>query len=182
MNNGRNRSSGRAAADGNNAYQYDFDYDYESERLVTPLEKKEKQQIVLTEIKKKKEDKKIKKSIIMNIVVIVALGLVVAFRYASVTQINYENHKLQQQYDQLSALSENMKVDIESNMSIAEIANIAENKLGMHKPLSYQVQYIPVQAIDQTEYKNTEFTKEEDAVKAWHEKAMQSIKLFLGLI
>ena len=113
---------------------------------------------------------------------LVALGLTVAFRYASVTQINYENHKLQQEYEQLNATMENMQVDIESSMSIAEIANIAEKKLGMHKPLSYQIEYVNVETIDQTEYENTEFTKEENLDLAWHQKAIESIKLFLGLI
>ncbi len=180
MNRGRNRSGGRASVDGNNAYQYDFDF--ESRELYVPAEKIEKKQIVLTEIKKKKEDKKVKRSVIVNVIVIVALGLTVAFRYASVTQINYENHALQQEYDQLNATMENMQLDIESSMSIAEIANIAEKKLGMHKPLSYQIEYVRVEAIDQTEYKNTEFTKEEVSDLAWHQKALGSIKLFLGLI
>ena len=64
----------------------------------------------------------------------------------------------------------------------AEIAEIAEKKLGMHKPLSYQIRYVPVEAIDQTEYKNTEFTKDEASDSAWHQKALERIKLFLGLI
>lgn len=180
MNRGRNRTDGRAAIGGNNAYQYDFDYD--SKEFYIPEEKVEKKQIVLTEIKKKKEDKKVKRSVIVNVMVLVALGLTVAFRYASVTQINYENHKLQQEYEQLNATMENMQVDIESSMSIAEIANIAEKKLGMHKPLSYQIEYVNVETIDQTEYENTEFTKEENLDLAWHQKAIESIKLFLGLI
>ena len=75
-----------------------------------------------------------------------------------------------------------MEVEIESSMSIAEIAEIAEKKLGMHKPLSYQIRYVPVEAIDQTEYKNTEFTKDEASDSAWHQKALDRIKLFLGLI
>ncbi|MFR1519132.1 MAG: cell division protein FtsL [Clostridia bacterium] len=180
MNRGRNAAGGRAPVGGSNAYQYDFDY--ERQEFYVPEEKVEKKQLVLTEIKKKKEDKKVKRSVIANVMLIVALGLVVAFRYASVTQINYENHKLQQEYDQLNAVAENMQVDIESSMSIAEIANIAEKKLGMHKPLSYQIQYVSVETIDQTEYKNTEFTKEEVSDLAWHQKALKNIKLFLGLI
>ena len=69
---------------------------------------------------------------------------------------------------------------VDSNQK--EIANIAEKKLGMHKPLSYQIEYVNVETIDQTEYENTEFTKEENLDLAWHQKAIESIKLFLGLI
>ena len=153
-----------------------------SENFIFRQKKSKKKQIVLTEIKKKKEDKKVKRSVIVNVILLVALGLTVAFRYASVTQINYENHKLQQEYDELNAAIENMEVEIESRMSIAEIAEIAEKKLGMHKPLSYQIRYVPVEAIDQTEYKNTEFTKDEASDSAWHQKALERIQLFLGLI
>ncbi len=167
---------------GNNAYQYDYDYEYDYRGNSAPSEKIDKQRIVLTEIKRKNEDKKIKRGIIINIVLIVALGLTVAFRYASVTQINYENHKLQKEYDQLSAQAENLQVDIESSMSIAEIANIAENRLGMHKPLSYQIRYVPIEILDQTEFKNAEFTKAETTDQAWHQKMLENIKHFLGLI
>ena len=66
----------------------------------------------------------IKKNIIVSIFLLVAMGLTVAFRYASVTQINYENHKLEQEYQQKAAIVQNLEMEIESNMSIAEIAEI----------------------------------------------------------
>ena len=182
MNRGRSGIGGRAASDGSNAYRYDYEFEPDVGEFYIPAEKIGKKQIVLTEIKKKKEDKKVKRSVIVNVILLVALGLTVAFRYASVTQINYENHKLQQEYDELNAAIENMEVEIESSMSIAEIAEIAEKKHGKHKPLSYQIRYVPVEAIDQTEYKNTEFTKDEASDSAWHQKALERIKLFLGLI
>lgn len=171
----------------NNAYQYDFSTGAEETiRLPrvreTQEEKAQKKEIVLTELKKKKEDRKVKRGVILNIAVLVALGLTVAFRYASVTQINYENHALEKEYEQLNAVAENIELDIESSMSISEIANEAEKRLGMHKPLSYQVKHITVDTIDQVEYKNTEFTKELDSDAPWYERAYESIKLFLGLI
>lgn len=181
MNRGRRTGAGgRVTVSGNNAYQYDYSFD--TEEYTLPAEKIEKERIVLKEIKQKKQDKKVKRRVIVDIALLVALGLTVAFRYASVTQINYENHKLQQQYDQLAAVAENLELEIESSMSISEIANVAEKKLGMHKPLSYQIQVIPVESIDQTEYQNTEFTKEETPDEAWHQKLIGQIKLFLGLI
>lgn len=178
---------------GNNAYQYDYDdnndysYEYLPDRknmpgYELPEEKIKKTEVVLREIKKKNEDKKIKRSIITHIAVLVFLGLTVAFRYASVTQINYENHKLQKEYKQLNAIAENMEVDIESSMSITEIANIAENKLGMHKPFSYQIKYINVETPDQTEHINTNFTKEENEKLTLYQRIKNELKLFFGLI
>ena len=105
---------------GNNAYQYD--YNATQEEYIIPEEKIEEKRIILTELRRKKEDKKTKRNIIVGITILVMMGLTVAFRYASVTQINYENHKLEQEYQQKTAVVQNLQVDIESNMNIAEIA------------------------------------------------------------
>jgi len=171
----------------NNAYQYDYDYAYEQStapgEYVIPEKKLEEKKILLTELKRKKEDKKTKKHILASIVVLVAMGLTVAFRYASVTQINYENHKLEQEYQNKMAIVQNLEVEIESNMNIAEIAEIAESKLGMHKPFAYQIKYIDVETPDQTEYKNAEFTKEQTNSDApFTTRLFDGIKEFFGVI
>ena len=166
---------------GNNAYQYD--YNATQEVYIIPEEKIEEKRIILTELRRKKEDKKTKRNIIVGITILVMMGLTVAFRYASVTQINYENHKLEQEYQQKTAVVQNLQVDIESNMNIAEIAEIAETKLGMHKPFSYQIKYIDVETPDQTEYKNTEFTKEENNDDIpFVKRLFKDIKQFFGVI
>lgn len=166
---------------GNNAYQYD--YKATQEEYIIPEEKIEEKRIILTELRRKKEDKKTKRNIIVGITILVMMGLTVAFRYASVTQINYENHKLEQEYQQKTAVVQNLQVDIESNMNIAEIAEIAETKLGMHKPFSYQIKYIDVETPDQTEYKNTEFTKEENNDDIpFVKRLFKDIKQFFGVI
>ena len=166
---------------GNNAYQYD--YNATQEEYIIPEEKIEEKRIILTELRRKKEDKKTKRNIIVGITILVMMGLTVAFRYASVTQINYENHKLEQDYQQKTAVVQNLQVDIESNMNIAEIAEIAETKLGMHKPFSYQIKYIDVETPDQTEYKNTEFTKEENNDDIpFVKRLFKDIKQFFGVI
>lgn len=166
---------------GNNAYKYD--YGTSPEEYVISEEKIQEKKIILTELRRKKEDKKTKKHIIISVIILVVMGLTVAFRYASVTQINYENHKLEQEYQKKVAVAQNLAVEIESNMSIAEIAEIAETKLGMHKPYSYQLKYIDVETPDQTEYKNTEFTKEKtDEDIPFSQRFMQNIKEFFGVI
>ena len=171
----------------NNAYKYDYAYTYERgtspEKYTIPEEKIEEKRILLTELKRKKEDKKTKRHILASVVVIVAMGLTVAFRYASVTQINYENHKLEQEYQQKVAIAQNLEVEIESNMNIAEIAEIAETKLGMHKPCAYQIKYIDVETPDQTEYKNTPFIKvQTNKDIPFTTRVFNEIKEFFGVI
>lgn len=165
---------------GNNAYEYD--YDTGSEAFFVPENKVEEKKIILSEIKLKAQDSKIKKRIIAGITLLVALGVTVAIRYASVTQINYENHNLEQKHKELLAAAENLEVENESSMSIAEIAEKAEKELGMHKPLSYQIKYINVDSIDQTEHADTEIATNENEDKPFYKRFADSFKLFFGLI
>ena len=165
---------------GNNAFE--FDYDTGAETFFVPDNKVEEKKIILSEIKLKAQDSKIKKRIIAGITLLVALGVTVAVRYASVTQINYENHDLEQKHKELLAAAENLEVENESSMSIAEIAEKAENKLGMHKPLSYQIKYIDVESIDQTEYADTEIAVSENEDKPFYKRLSDKFKLFFGMI
>lgn len=165
----------------NNAYAYE--YDATAVPYTIPPQKIQEKQILLTELKQKREDKKTKKHIIISVFILVALGLTVAFRYASVTQINYENHKLEREYQRKIAIAQNLKVEIESSMSITEIAEIAETKLGMHKPFAYQIKYIDVDLPDQVEFKNIEFTKEKSDINLpFSTRLWKDVKLFFGVI
>lgn len=163
---------------GNNAYKID---EVNSQPYYIPENKIEEKKIILKEIKLKQQDTKVKKRIVACIALIITLGVTVAIRYASATQINYENQKLEQQYNELMAITENLEVEIESSMSIVEIAEIAETKLDMHKPLEYQIEHIDVDSIDQTEYKDTSIKGVEES-KTFVERLKNKVKLFLGLI
>ena len=136
---------------------------------------------VLYEIKKKKEAKKTKKHVLVLMVVLFMLGLTVAFRFASITQINYTNHELEKQYAELESRIKITKADLEGAMSISEISRIATEKLNMHKPLTYQITYINVNIEDQTEIADVVLTQTIDT-RTWYEKLFDNIKLFFGIV
>lgn len=152
-----------------------------AEDIYVRVERPKETNPVLYEIKKKKEDKKTKKHVIMLMTVLLLLGLTVAFRFASITQINYENHELEQQYAELESQIKITKADLEGAMSISEISRIATEKLNMHKPLTYQITYINVNIEDQTELADEVLTQTFDT-RTWYEKLFDNIKLFFGIL
>ena len=117
----------------------------------------------------------------MKVSLLIALGLFVALRYASITEINYRNQQLQQEYDTLLAAVEQQQVSIDSQMSISEIAQIAQDKLGMQKPQPYQIVEIETEIVDQTEVVAPEYTQETDH-QPWYESAWESVLAFFGFV
>lgn len=163
------------------AYQYQYSEALETEENFVPVVKPVQENVVLTEIRLKRARKKVKSGILVKVSCVIALGLFVALRYASITEINYRNQQLQEEYDTLLAAVEQQQVSIESQMSIAEIAQIAQDKLGMQKPQPYQIVEIETEAIDQTELVSPEYTQE--AVSGpWYETAWNKVLEFFGLI
>ena len=152
-----------------------------AEDLYVSVEKPKETNPVLYEIKKKKEDRKTKKHVIVLMAIVFALGLTVAFRFASITQINYTNHELQQEYNEIQSQIKITEANIEGAMSISEISKIATEKLNMHKPLSYQITYIDVKIEDQTEIADMVLTQNIDT-RTWYEKIFDNIKLFFGIV
>ncbi|MBE7066874.1 MAG: hypothetical protein E7385_04915 [Ruminococcaceae bacterium] len=152
-----------------------------AEDIYVSVERPKETNPVLYEIKKKKEDKKTKKHVIVLMVVLFMLGLTVAFRFASITQINYTNHELEKQYTELESQIKITKADLEGAMSISEISRIASEKLNMHKPLTYQITYINVNIEDQTEIADVVLTQTIDT-RTWYEKLFDNIKLFFGIV
>lgn len=152
-----------------------------AEDLYISVERPKETNPVLYEIKKKKEDRKTKKHVILLMAVLFALGLTVAFRFASITQINYTNHELQKEYNELMSQIKITEANIEGAMSISEISQIATEKLNMHKPLSYQITYIDVNLEDQTEIADIVLTQNIDT-RTWYEKLFDNIKLFFGIV
>lgn len=163
------------------AYQYQYSEALETEENFVPVQKPVRENMVLREIRLKQARKKVKNRILVKVSLLIALGLFVALRYASITEINYRNQQLQNEYDTLLAQVAQQQVEIESQMSVAEIAEIAQNKLGMQKPQPYQIVEIQTESIDQTEMNAPEYTKE-TASKPWYAAAWDKVLLFFGLI
>ena len=163
------------------AYQYEYEQVVESEESFVPVVKPVRQNVVLTEIRNKRERKKVKNGILVKVSFLVALCLFVALRYASITELNYRNQTLQKEYEDTLNRVQQQQVEIDSQMSIADIAQIAQDRLGMQKPQPYQIVEIETETIDQTELVSPEYTK--DTVKvSWYERMWNHILMFFGFV
>lgn len=93
---------------------------------------------------------KIKWKIVFNIFVAFGLCSLVMFRYAEISQLSFENNKLNKEYIKLQNENTQLSLDILEAMDLKTIRSIAEDKLGMHKPDKNQVIYINVPKSDTT--------------------------------
>lgn len=163
------------------AYQYEYQEALEVQEDFVPVEQPVQRNVVLTEIRSNRERKKVKTGILVKVSLLVALGLFVALRYASITELNYRNQALQKEYEDTMARVQQQQVAIDTQMSIADIAQIAQDRLGMQKPQPYQIVEIETEAIDQTELVSPEYTKDTKKVP-WYESMWNHILTFFGFV
>lgn len=155
-------------------YGYDFDYDYEERIELSP------EFAVLRELKIKRNNAKVKANLVIKVSIIIILGLIIAFRYASITELGYKVNAMQNQLDEIKAENSRLETNIARQMNLAEISEIAINELGMQKPQSYQIVRINVVPTDQTEIHEMKFTKDENNTP-WYKNVLDEIKAFLGI-
>jgi hypothetical protein len=136
---------------------------------------------ILHEINQKKQRRKTKNGILLKVSVLLALGLIIGVRFASITEINYRNQSLQKQLDTVNAEVQRRQVELDMSMSLTELASVAENRLGMQKPQQYQIRYVDVERIDQTELANVELTRT-DEDESWIDQVYNAVLRFLGIV
>ena len=135
---------------------------------------------VLHEIKLKKQRRKAKNGILFKVSLLLALGLIVGVRFASITEINYRNQALQKKLDTVNSEVQRRRVELDSARSLTQLAEIAENDLGMQKPQPYQIKYVSVERIDQTELADVELTGTTDET-SWLGRLRNGVLEFLGI-
>ncbi len=114
------------------------------------------------EILKEKKNQRLNRAIKVKYIILIIIGFTsicfISYRYATITNLNYELNKLTKQYENLKSENSKLKVAIEKNTDLSQIKEIAESKLGMQKPDKYQIVYIKVPKSDFTitssDYKN----------------------------
>ena len=136
---------------------------------------------VMHEIRQKKERRKAKNRILFKVSLLLILGLVIGVRFASITEINYRNQALQKQLDTVNAEVQRRQVELNRSMSVTELAEAAETRLGMQPPQQYQIKYVDVERIDQTELANVELTRA-TTEKAWYQQVWDAVMRFLGIV
>ncbi len=136
---------------------------------------------VIRAIRTKQKRRKIKMGLLVKFMLVFALGLLVVFRYASITEMGYKVSNAKSEYQNLTADNERLTAQIESSMNLDELSDLAKEKFDMQRPQTYQMVVLNIKPADQTEIYETEL-QEVTEDKAWYEKIYDGIREFLGLI
>ncbi len=114
---------------------------------------------ILKSKKTARDNKRVKVRIILSIFLVFAMFIVVMFRYAQISQLNYESNIMKSEYTKLQNENQLLLIDIQNAMDLKNIRQIAETKLDMHKPDKSQIVYVSVPKKDVTITANKEQSK-----------------------
>ena len=106
-----------------------------------------------------RDNKKLKVRIILNIFLVFTMFIVVMFRYAQISKLNYESNVLKSEYTRIQNENQLLSIDIQNAMDLKNIRQIAETKLDMHKPDKSQIVYVSIPKKDVTITANKEQSK-----------------------
>ncbi len=104
-----------------------------------------------TVLKEKKSEKALAKNrlkIVVCILAVFAACWFIMYRYAMITELNYALSEAGKQYNMLLDSNARLKVDIEKQLDLQKIREIAEKDYGMHKPDIYQTFYVRIDKND----------------------------------
>lgn len=105
---------------------------------------------VLKDKKRQRANNKAKLKMVCNILIVFAACFTVMYRYALITDLGYNIHKANKTYKEVLNENTRLKIAIEKEMDLNKVREIAETKLGMHKPYKHQIIYVKVPKNDFT--------------------------------
>lgn len=103
---------------------------------------------VLSEKKKQRVNNKVKIRVVAAFLLVFSLCGLVMYRYALITDLNYQINSRMNEYNELKKENTRLKVKIESELDLQKIKQIAEENLGMQQPDKYQYTYVNVPKSD----------------------------------
>jgi len=115
---------------------------------------------VLKTKKKVRSNNKAKAKIVFMLMVVFCMFFLIMYRYALITELNYDIAKADSDYNKIKENNARLLVEIEKETDLRKIKEIAEEKLNMQKPDKFQTVYISVPKNDFTvvadAYKNAD--------------------------
>lgn len=105
---------------------------------------------VLKSKKKYRSNIRVKIKMTFTILAIFTSCLLLMYRYAIVTELNYNISKSDKIYNEIRNDNSRLKVQIEKEMDLAKIKEVAEKKFSMQKPDRSQMVYLNIPKQDFT--------------------------------
>lgn len=158
----------------NNKYVYGSVAEKVENQVYDPYE----ENAVLKSKKIARNNKKIKAKITFSILIIFSLCSLTMFKYAQISQLSYDNNKLNKQYTDIQNENQLLSIEIQNAKSLKNIREVAENNLHMHKPNKSQIVYVEVPKEDVTVTANKEASKIVTIIKAAEDSFKHILNVF----
>lgn len=105
---------------------------------------------VLKRKKLHKSNYKVKLKMVFAILSVFCCFVLLMYRYAIITELNYSVEKAAKNYAKIKNENTLLKIEIDKNLDLNSIREIAEKRLGMQKPDKNQIVYVKVPKTDVT--------------------------------
>ena len=122
---------------GSSAYKY--------ERVYEEPKKKAKKGV-----SKKHRTREMRKNVLAFIIV-TGLAFVLLFRYACITEMSSRLTRLKGEYDEIQSVAVAKEFELEQEIDLKKVEEIATSQLGMQRPEKHQIVYVDMQNSDYTE-------------------------------
>lgn len=136
-----------ARANTSSAFQDDY-YTYNKEQQ--PKKKKTVTAKVSTKARKRKRFKTV-----MCILGCFAIAFLIVMRYAYIAEKNDSLNEMMTSYQEISSENNMLQIEIDQNINLTKVEEIATTKLGMQKPQKHQIVYVNVVGDDKVVTKNS---------------------------
>ncbi len=105
---------------------------------------------VLRAKKKQRANNKVKLKAVFTILVFFTAFFCIMSMYAQITEVNYNLNKLNRDYDKVKNDNIRMKLEMQKDLNLDRVREIAETRLNMQKPDKSQIVYVKVPKKDVT--------------------------------
>lgn len=127
------------------------DYSYINGSTARKLEYNVYEQNKVLKAKKQyKNNRSAKLKLILSILAVFAVGLLIVYRFALITQMSYNINKSEKIYNSIRNENSLIRIQVEKNTDLTGIKETAETRLDMHKPDKSQIVYVRVPKNDYT--------------------------------
>jgi cell division protein FtsL len=120
-----------------------------------------------------------KAKILFCLIFMVAICFVILYRFSAIAELNYRMGELTAEYDRLKNENRALAVEIETSINLDRIKTIAETKLNMHKPESYQLVLVSVPKNNYSVVLDQEYINEKTRNVSLMENIINTVKAIL---
>jgi len=120
-----------------------------------------------------------KVQMIFCVIFMVAVSFIILYRYSVISELSNRMGVLTKEYNTLRDENRMLKVEIEKSINLNYVKEIAETKLNMHKPYSYQLVLVDVPKSDYNVVVNQSYIEEATKNASLLGKIMDTVKAIL---